>query len=50
MWNWLEHPPTGVDLVGRPYRRYGSGRETLPEVWKWSGDPPGGLEVVETLS
>ena len=33
-------------MVGRPSCRSGSGRETLPEVLKWSGDPPGGLEVV----
>ena len=24
----------------------GSGRETLPEVWKWSGDHPGSVEMV----
>ena len=24
----------------------GSGRETLSPVWKWSGDPPAGPEVV----
>ena len=24
----------------------GSGRETLPEVWKWSRDPHGGPEVL----
>ena len=28
----------------------GTGQETLPEVWKWSGDPPGGPEVVERPS
>ena len=33
-------------VIGRPYRRIGSGRETLPEDQKWSGDPPEGLEVV----
>ena len=36
-----------VELVGRPSLRSGSGQETLPEVRKWSEDPPGGLEVVE---
>ena len=38
--------PRGEELVGRPSQRSGSSRETLPEVWKWSGDPPGGPEVV----
>ena len=43
-------------MVGRPSRRSGTGRkthlevrkwsETLPEVWNWSGDPHGGLELV----
>ena len=53
---WLGHPPKilevvrdphgGVELVGRPFWRSGTGVETLLEVQKWSGDPPGGLEVV----
>ena len=40
----------------RPSRRCGTGQETIPEdrkgsetipkVWKWSGDPPGGPELV----
>ena len=30
----------------RTSRQYGSGRETLPEVRKWSGDPIEGPEVV----
>ena len=33
-------------MVGRPSRRSGSGEETLPKVRKWSGDPPGGPEVI----
>ena len=43
-------------MVGRPFRRSGSVRETLleiqkwsetfPEVWNWSGDPSGGPEAV----
>ena len=43
-------------MVGRPSRRFGSGRETLPEdqMWSgalpevrtWSGDLPGGPELV----
>ena len=33
-------------MDGIPFRRFGSGRKTLPEVWKWSGDPPEGPEVV----
>ena len=46
----------GVELVGRPSRWSRTGQEilqvvrnwseTLLEVWKWSGDPPGGQEVV----
>ena len=39
-------PPEGVELVGRPSRRSGSGLETLPLIYKWSGDSIGGLEVV----
>ena len=27
---WLEDPPGGLEVVGRPYRRSGTGRETLP--------------------
>ena len=33
-------------MDGRLSRRSSSGLETLPEVWKWLGDPPGGPEVV----
>ena len=32
-------------MVGRPSLRSGSGRETLPEVRKWSGHPPVDLEM-----
>ena len=38
--------PGGLELVGRPPLRSGSGQEALPEVQKWSGDPPGGPELV----
>ena len=27
-------PCEGSELVGKPSRRSGSGRETLPEIWK----------------
>ena len=33
-------------MVLRLSWRFGSGQETLPEFWKWSGDRPGGLELV----
>ena len=33
-------------MVWRPFGRSGSGLDTFREVRKWSGDPPGGLEVV----
>ena len=33
-------------MVGRPSPRSESGWETLPEVRKWSVDPPGGPEMV----
>ena len=33
-------------MVKSPSRNSGSGRETLPEVRKFLGDPPGGSEVV----
>ena len=33
-------------MVGRPSRKSGSSQETLPEVWKWLGYPPGGPELV----
>ena len=33
-------------MVGRPSRISKSGRETLPEIRKWSGDPLKGLELV----
>ena len=32
-------PPKDPEVVWRPSRMTGSGRETLPEVQKWSGDP-----------
>ena len=33
-------------MVGRLSWRFGSGLDTLPEVRKWSGDPPEGPEVI----
>ena len=39
-------PPAGPEVVGRPFQRSGSGRETLTEVRNWSGDPHGGPELV----
>ena len=33
-------------MVGRSSRRSGPGWETLPEVWKWSGNPAGVPKVV----
>ena len=39
-------PPEGVELVGRPSRRSGTDWQTLPKIQKWSGDYPGGSEVV----
>ena len=54
--NWSGDPPGGSDLVGTPSRKFGSGQETLPEVWmrsetlpevwNWSGNPAGGPEAV----
>ena len=39
--------PFGIpEVVGRPSCRSGSGRETLSQVQKWSGDFPAGPEVV----
>ena len=35
VWNWSKVPPRGPEAVGRPYRRSGTGPETLPEVRKW---------------
>ena len=39
-------PPGDPEVVGRPSRRYGSGRETLEEVRKWSRGHPGGQTLV----
>ena len=33
-------PPGCLGLVGRPSRMSKSDRETLPDVWEWSGHPP----------
>ena len=33
-------------MVGTLSRRYKTGRETLPEIWNWSGHTFGGLELV----
>ena len=35
-----------MELGERFSRRFGIGRETLPMVRNWSGDPPGGPELV----
>ena len=45
----VRDPPGGPNVVGGPIRRSGSGRETLPEVRKWSGDPLLSPEVVGEL-
>ena len=37
-------------MVGKPSRRSGSGLGTLPQVRKWSVDPPGGQEVLDGSS
>ena len=37
-------------MVGRPFGRSGSGRDTLPVVRNWSGDPPECPELVGTHS
>ena len=37
-------------MVGRPFQWFGTGLETLFEVRNWSGDPTGGLELVERPS
>ena len=36
----------GLEVLGRPFLCSGSGRETLPQVRKGSGDLPKGPEVV----
>ena len=28
-------------MFGSPYRMSGSSQLSLPDVWEWSGDPPG---------
>ena len=33
-------------MVGRPFHKFGSGREALLEVWQLSGGPPGCPGVV----
>ena len=40
--NWSGYPPRLTEVVGRPSRRSGNGRVTLPEFWNFSGDTPGG--------
>ena len=39
-------PSGGPNVVGRPSRRSGSGREALLKVGVWSGGSPGGPGVV----
>ena len=43
-------PPGDPKVVGRHSQRFGSDRETLPKVWKWSGDSFCGQVVVERPS
>ena len=43
---WSGDTPGGLVVVGRPFRRSGSGRQKLPEVGKWSVDRPAGPEMV----
>ena len=52
---WSECPPGCPGVIRRAYRMFGSGRESLPDVWKdlpdvrrdlpdvreWLGGPPG---------
>ena len=47
---WSGVPPEGAKPVGRPSRRSGSGRETLPKVLNRSGDLPRSPEVKVELS
>ena len=35
VWNWSGDPPGSSKVVGRPSRRFGSGRERLLEIQKW---------------
>ena len=37
-------------MVGGPSWVSGSSLGTLPEVWNWTGDPPGGPEVIGSHS
>ena len=39
--DWSGFPPGCPGVVGKPYRRSGSGREALPDVREWSGGPTG---------
>ena len=46
VWNWSGDSHGRSEVVSRPSRRSGSGRETLSKIRNWSGDTPGGPEVV----
>ena len=43
---WSGGRPGSPGVVGRPFRRSGSGREALLEVKEWSGVPSGSPGVV----
>ena len=57
---WSGVPPGGPEVVERPARLSGSGREAFPEKWKqlrgppeirkWSGGPTRGPQMVENPS
>ena len=38
---WSEGPPLSPRVVGRPSRKSGCDRDTLPDVRVWSKGPPG---------
>ena len=44
--NWSVDNSGSLEVVGKPSRRSERGQEILPEIWKCSGDPPEGKEVV----
>ena len=43
---WLEGHPSRPEVVGRPSRRVGSGREAILAGQEWSGGPSKGPGVV----
>ena len=46
VWKRSGDPLGGPELIMRPFRRDGTGRDTLPMVWNWLGDLIGGQELV----